>query len=179
VIGSVFFDSERWFNQNEEENYFYGELRTGYSFNKYIEASFFAGYERRYFGYFAEQNGNLFLLSMERNYVPVGINFRLYLSDFFFEKLKLWKKKERWDVYNQIGIAVMKVKDKRDSRESYYRNQGAYVPYFLYPYVERNGQKYFTYMAGIRYNFSKKLGIFIEGGQGAFKDLQIGLSAKF
>jgi hypothetical protein len=179
AIGSVLFDSERWFNHNEEEDYFYGEFRIGYRFTHYIEANVFIGYEKRHFGYFAQQNANLYLLDMERHYTPVGINFRLDLSDFFYELLKLWKKKGKWDIYNQIGFAVLKEKDIRDNREEFYRNQGAYVPYFLYPYVERNGQKYFTYMAGIRYNFSKKLGIFIEGGQGAFKDLQIGISAKF
>ena len=179
ALGATLFDSERWFNHNEEEGYFYGEFRAGYKFNRYLELNAFVGYQRRYYGYFAQaQNGSLYLLHMERHYLPIGINFRIYLSEFFYEKLKLWKKKGKWDIYNQIGFAILQEKDKRDNREEFFRNQGAYVPYYLYPYVQRDGQKFFIYVAGIRYNFSNALGLFIEGGEGARSNLQIGLSVK-
>jgi len=178
ALGATSFDSERWFNHNEEEGYFYGEFRVGYKFNKYLESSAFVGYQRRYYGYFAQaQNGSLYVLYMERHYLPIGINFRVYLSEFFYEKLKLWKKKGKWDIYNQIGFAILQEKDKRDSREEFYRNMGAYVPYYVYPYVQRDGQKFFIYVAGIRYNFSNAFGVFLEGGEGARSNLQIGLSA--
>gem|GEM_PF-4474315 len=59
------------------------------------------------------------------------------------------------------------------------KNQGYYVPYYFYPYVQWNGKKYMVYLAGVRYNFSNNFGIFLEGGQGAFTDLQIGLKARF
>ncbi len=180
AIGSVLFDSKRWFNHNEEEGYIYFEFRTGYRFNKYLEANAFVGYQRRFYGYFAQaQNGSLFPLHMERQYLPIGINFRIYLSEFFYEKLRIWKKMGRWDIYNQIGFTVLQEKDKRDGREEYYRNQGAYVPYYLYPYAQRDGHKFLVYMVGIRHNFSNKFGVFLEGGEGARTNLQIGLSAKF
>jgi|GEM_PF-6762133 len=82
----VLFDSKRWFNHNEEEGYFYGELRIGYRFNQYIEANGFAGYTRRYYGYFAQHpNGSLFPLYMERHYVPVGIIFDYTYLNFFMK----------------------------------------------------------------------------------------------
>ena len=180
AIGSTSFDSRRWFNHNEEEGYIYGEGRIGYRLNEYLEIHAFVGYQRRYYGYFARaQNGSLYLLNMERHYLPYGINFRIFLSDFFYEKLKLWKKKGKWDIYNQIGFAILNEKDIRDEQEEFYRSQGAYVPYYLFPYVQRDGQKFLTYLVGLRLNFSKSIGVFIEGGEGARSNLQIGLAVKF
>lgn len=101
------------------------------------------------------------------------------LSDFFFEKLRLWKKEGRFDVYYQVGLATLRGKDLRDDREESFRGQGYYVPFYLSPYVQEYGKVYITNLAGLRYNLSPHIGIFVEGGDGALMTLQAGLSGRF
>ncbi|HKC36071.1 MAG TPA: hypothetical protein VKB95_08410 [Chitinophagaceae bacterium] len=178
VLAATSTNSRRFFNHNENDH-FYFELRAGYRINNFFEINFFTGYKLKGYIYFAQKNGNLLPLFMDRHYVPVGINGRIYYTDFFYEKLKLWKKPGRWDIYNQVGVAILKGKDINDSRENEFRNQGYFVPYYLYPYVTRYNKGYLTYLFGVRYNFSKHIGLFLEGGVGALNDLQIGMAAKF
>jgi hypothetical protein len=171
-------NSTRFFNYNENDH-FYFELRIGYRINRIFETNLFVGYKEKNFIYFAQGNGNLLPLFMDRHYIPIGLNGRIYYTDFFYEKLKLWKKSGRWDVYNQVGIVILKGKDVNDSRENEFRNQGYYVPYYLYPYSVKYNKIYLTYLFGVRYNFSNSVGLFLEGGQGALNDLQIGAALKF
>lgn len=180
LIGSYHFNSERHSSENGDPG-IYGEIRLGYRLSRYFEINAFVGYQERGFIYYAQFDNpwKLVPLFMNRQYVPVGANGRLYLTDLFFEKLRLWKKAGRWDVYNQIGFAVLKGSDKNDERDDYFKNQGAYVPYYLVPYRVEYNNFYITYLAGIRYNFNPKLGIFIEGGDGALMNLQLGISARF
>jgi hypothetical protein len=178
VLSATSTNSKRFFNSNENDH-FYFELRAGYRINKNFEANIFAGYKLKNYIYFAQKNANLIPLFMDRHYVPVGINGRIYLSDFFHEKLKLWKKPGRWDVYNQIGVVILKGKDINDSRDNDFRNQGFFVPFYLYPYATRYNRPYLTFLFGARYNFSKNFGLFLEGGMGALNDLQIGVAKKF
>ncbi len=93
--------------------------------------------------------------------------------------MKLWKKLGRWDVYNQVGVVILKGKDINDSRDNEFKNQGYFVPYYLYPYITRYNRLYLTYLFGVRYNFSKHIGLFLEAGEGALNDLQIGIAGKF
>lgn len=179
AIGSVFFPSGRFFYHNGDEG-IYGEIRCGYVINQHLEVNAFAGHEKRYYMYFARfDNGNEVPLFMDRHYIPIGINLRLNLTEFFYERLKLWKKEDKWDVYNQVGIVTLRGKDFHDDRDAYFKAQGAHVPYYFYPYVQEYGKVYLSYLAGVRLNFNRHLGVFIEGGQGALTDLQIGISTRF
>ena len=178
MLASVEANSARFFNSNENDH-FYFELRAGYRINKIFEVNIFAGYKLKNYIYFAEKNGNLLPLFMYRYYIPVGINGRIYLSDFFYKNLKLWKKSGRWDVYNQVGVAILKGHDVNDSRDNEFKNQGYFVPFYLDPYVIRYNKIYLTYLLGVRYNFSKNFGLFLEGGEGALNTLQIGAAIKF
>jgi hypothetical protein len=179
-IGSFYFNSERHANDNGDQDV-YGEIRIGYSANNYVSANVFAGFQRRGFIYYArfESPFRLVPLFMNRRYIPFGANLRIDITDVFYQKLKLWKKQGRWNIYNQIGFAFLAGKDKNDSRDNSFKNQGAYVPYYLVPYVVEYNNFYITYLAGLRYNLNKGLGIFIEGGDGALMNLQFGVSAKF
>jgi hypothetical protein len=178
VLSATSTNSKRFFTYNQNDH-FYFELRAGYRVNKFFEANIFAGYKLKNYIYFAQKSANYIPLFMDRHYVPVGINGRIYLSDFFYEKLKLWKKPGRWDVYNQVGVAILKGKDINDSRDSEFRNQGYFVPFYLYPYVREYNKVYLTFLFGARYNFSKNFGLFLEGGMGALNDLQIGVAKIF
>jgi hypothetical protein len=171
-------NSNRFFNYNENDH-FYFELRAGYRINRFFETNLFVGYKEKNYIYFAQKNADLVPLFMDRHYVPIGINGRIYFSDFFYEKLKLWKKEGRWDVYNQLGVVILKGKDVNDNRENEFRNQGYYVPYYLYPYNVEYNKVYLTYLFGVRYNFSNSVGLFLEAGLGALNDLQIGIAVKF
>lgn len=171
-------DSERFSQFNTNADIFF-EGRIGYHFRRYLEAIAFVGYQHKSYLYYAEKSGNETLLFMDRHYVPVGVNARLYISDFFFEKLKLWKRKDKWDVYLQAGPAFTFGKDKPDSRESDLKNQGYNVPVYRYPYVNDKNKLYFTYLTGLRYNMGENVGLFVEGGLGSLMYAQAGLSVTF
>jgi hypothetical protein len=177
--GSLTFESARHFHYNENVG-IYGEARISYRINSYFEAGLFVGRQKRFYIYFAQdQIGNQVPLFMERYYIPGGLNMRLYISDFFQEKLRLWKKQGRWDVYLQLGIVRLFGHDANDVREQEFSNQGYIVPYFKYPYVEEYGKIYPSYVLGLRYNAGRHFGVFIEGGDGALTTLQIGFRAVF
>lgn len=179
VIGSAFFDSKRHATANGDQGVYY-ELRIGKSLKKYLEGHISVGYQQRSFIYYAQENSvGLVPLYMDRHYVPVGVSGRIILSDFFFEKLGLWKKKGRFDVYYQLGVATLRGKDIPDEREGSFTAQGYYVPYYMVPYVQEYGKVYVTNLAGLRYNFTPSLGVFVEGGDGALMTLQLGLSGRF
>ncbi|HEX7847440.1 MAG TPA: hypothetical protein VF476_16680 [Chitinophagaceae bacterium] len=179
AIVSAYFTSDRHFYYNGNDGMYY-EIRIGYPINKYFEVNASVGYTERSYIYFAKlSNGTEAPLFMDRYYIPVSANFRLNISDFFYEKLKLWKKQDKWDVYLQLGLVLLKGHDNNDPRESDFQSMGATVPYYKYPYVQSYGNKYPSYLAGVRYNFNTKFGIFIEGGDGSFATLQTGLSLRF
>lgn len=178
ILASALCNSQRFYNLNETDHSYF-ELRAGYKLDNFFETSVFAGYKLKNFIYFAEKNGNQIPLFMQRHYTPVGINGRIYLSDFFFEKLKLWKKPGQCDVYNQVGLAILKGQDVNDSRDDEFRNNGYYVPFYSYPYVVQYNLCYITYLFGVRYNFSKNFGLFLEGGEGALNNFQVGIAGKF
>ena len=171
-------DSKRFFRYNTNSDIYF-EGRIGYRFNRFFEGNFFAGYQHKSYLYFAEKNGNETLLFMDRRYVPIGINARLYISDFFSEKLRLWKDQNRWDIYLQFGIGLMKGHDKNDDRENALRNQGYTVPFYKHPYVIDYNRFYVLYLAGIKFHLTKNINLFIEGGQGALMSGQIGVSGRF
>ncbi len=178
ILGAVLTNSARFYNFNETDHS-YIELRAGYKLNDYFETNVFVGYKLKNFIYFAEKNGNQIPLFMQRHYTPVGINVRIYLSDFFFEKFNLWEKTGQCDIYNQVGLAILKGRDVNDSRDNEFRNNGYYVPFYKYPYVVKYNMCYVTYLFGIRFNFSKNFGLFVEGGEGALNNFQIGIAGKF
>jgi len=178
AISSVHFNSERHANENGDQN-IYSELRIGKPINKYFEIHISAGHQKRSFIYYAQKNSVGFLpLYMERRYIPFCINGRVNLSEFFYEKLHLWKEKGRFDIYYQLGVATLRGKDYLDEREDSFRSQGFYVPYYLVPYVNEYGKVYIINLAGLRYNISPHAGFFLEGGDGALMTLQLGFSAR-
>src|SRR4030095_8637681 len=178
ILTATSTNSARFFTYNENDH-FYFELRAGYRINRFFETNLFIGYKEKNYIYFAQKDANLIPLFMDRHYVPIGINGRIYFSDFFYEKLKLWKKPGRWDIYNQLGVVILKGKDVNDSRESEFRNHGYYTPYYLFPYSVKYNKVYLAFLFGIRYNFSNTTGLLLEAGQGALNDLQIGASVRF
>jgi hypothetical protein len=179
AIGSAFFPSDRHFYYNGDDGVYY-EIRVGYPVGKYCEVNISGGYVKRSFIYFAKfSNGSETPLFMDRFYIPVAASFRVYLSDFFYEKLKLWKKQYKWDIYVQLGLVVLQGHDKNDERDAYFQGLGATVPYYKYPYEQEYGAVYPSYLLGLRYNFNKNIGLFLEGGDGSFATLQSGLSFKF
>jgi hypothetical protein len=179
AIGSAFFPSKRHATENGDQGIYY-EIRIGKSFKNYFEGNISIGYQSRSFIYYAQENSvGLVPLYMDRHYVPVGVNGRIILSDFFFEKLGLWKKRGKFDVYYQLGIATLRGKDILDEREESFAGQGYYVPYYIVPYVQEYGKVYITNLAGLRYNFTPTLGVFVEGGDGALMTLQLGFSGRF
>lgn len=179
VIGSAFFPSKRHATENGDQGIYY-ELRIGKKLSNYFEGHISVGYQSRSFIYYAQENSvGLVPLYMDRHYVPVGVSGRVVLSDFFFEKLGLWKKKGKFDVYYQLGIATLRGKDILDEREESFTGQGYYVPYYIVPYAQEYGKVYITNLAGLRYNFTPQAGVFVEGGDGALMTLQLGFSARF
>lgn len=179
VAGSVFFNSERHANENGDQDV-YTELRVARRLGKYFEVNAAVGHQSRSFIYYAQtQNGSLIPLYLSRKYRPVAVSARLYLSEFFTEKLRLWKKPEKWDVYYQLGVATLRGSDRRDEREESFRQFGALVPYYATPFVEEYGKVYPAYLIGLQYNPGKRISIFAEGGDGALMTLQVGLSAHF
>ena len=133
VISAISTDSKRHFHYNTNTGVYY-ETRIGYRINKFFEVNLFVGYQLRNYLYYAEKSGNQVALIMDRHYVPFGFNSRLYLSDFFYEKMNLWKKKKKWDVYIQLGAMQLRGKDINDDRDEFYKNQGYVVPFYAYPY---------------------------------------------
>lgn len=180
ILGSAFANSKKHFHYNTNEHIYY-EARLGYSINRYLETSVSVGYQLRNYLYFAQfqQPYQEVLLSMDRHYIPVAGNIRLYLSDFFYEKLKLWKKQNNWDVYVQVGLATIKGHDVADPNETYFRSQGAYAPFYKYPYVAVYNRFQISYVGGVRLNLNESLGIFVEGGEGLLTNAVLGLSARF
>lgn len=179
AIVSAFFPSDRHFYYNGNDGMYY-ELRVGYPINKYFEINASVGYTERSYIYFAKfNNGTEAPLFMDRFYIPISANLRLNISDFFYEKLKLWKNEGKWDVYMQLGLVLLKGHDDNDPRESEFQSMGAAVPFYKYPYVQSYGKKYPSYLVGVRHNFTKRFGAFLEGGDGSFATLQTGLSLKF
>ena len=180
AVTSTFFNSHRHEMSNGEQ-YIYGEFRIGMSINNYLDAHVFAGMQKRSFIYYArfENTGSLIPLLMDRRFVPVGLSMRLYLTDFFQKNLGLIKDGTKWSIYNEAGFALLMGNDINDSRDQEYKNQGAFVPYYLFPYVEEYGKLYMTYLLGVRRNFKGNFGVFAEAGSGALMYLQFGVSARF
>lgn len=172
-------NSKKHFNYNTNERWYF-EGRLGYRITRYLETSVSVAYQERDYIYFAmfPQPYREIPLFMKRNYVPIACNLRLYLSDFFYEKLKVWKASDKWDVYIQLGLFTIKGNDVHDSRESEFASQGAYVPYYKYPYVDVYHSLYISYIAGVRRSFGKTIGVFIEGGEGLLMNGQLGLSIR-
>ena len=110
---------------------------------------------------------------MHRDFVPVAVNFRVYLTDYFVDNIPLFKRREKWDVYNQLMLVRLYGKDTRDSHETAQDNI-----YYLYPYIHEYGSTYIGFMAGLAYRPTPHLAIFVEGGDGAISTLQIGIRAK-
>ena len=171
-------ESARFTYNNTNADFFF-EARIGYKMNQYFELMAVGGYQHKNYLYFAEKAGNEVLLFMDRYYMPIGLNARVNISDFFYEKMKLWKKKDKWAVYLQGGPMVMLGKDKRDSRETELRAQGYNAPFYKYPYVIDRGRFYVSFLAGTRYNFNKNFGLFLEAGLGSLMYAQIGASVRF
>jgi hypothetical protein len=180
LLGAVSTSSRKHFNYNTNERAYF-EARVGYRLSPYFETSLSIAYQQRDYIYFAlfSQPYREVPIFMKRHYIPVALNGRLYLSEFFFEKLKAWKKKGNWDVYTQIGLFTIKGRDVHDSREGEYASAGAYVPYYMHPYVHAYNRLHLSYLAGLRRNFSKDIGLFIEGGEGLLMNGQLGLSINF
>lgn len=180
IMGSAFATSKKHFNFNTNEHIYY-EARVGYRLNPYFETSLSVGYQLRDFLYFAElpQTNDQVLLFMERHYIPIAANMRLYISEFFYEKLKAWKKQDKWDVYLQVSLGTIKGNDVSDPREAVLRAQGAVAPFYKYPYVDVYDRLQVSYVGGVRLNLNKSIGVFIEGGQGQLMHGVIGLSARF
>ena len=181
LIGSIAATSRKHFQYNTNEG-FYWEARVGYQWNQYLESSLSAGYQLRYYGYFAQQQQPYaeIGLGMKRYYVPVAVNMRLNMTEFFYEKLKLWKKPGRWDVYTQVSLATIRGRDVRDmNAEKSLPAGGAYVPFFRYPYAQVYNRLHIAYVGGLRYNIRSGQGIFIEAGEGLLTNAVLGLSTRF
>lgn len=172
IVGSAFADSRRWFYKNGEDDV-YSELRLNLRFSKIVEAGIFAGHQYKSYIYFKEVNVNQSPLFMERRYIPAGIYGRINITDIFSEKLKLIKRREKWDIYNQVILARMNGFDKRDSRDD-----GQNILY-LYPYVIHYGKVYLGLLAGVKYHATPHLNFFIEAGDGAMMTAQIGAGWRF
>lgn len=172
INGSAFFDSRRHFYHNGNEG-IYKEIKLSYGLNQFFELGLLGGHQYRSYGYFKKINNDFVILFIDRDYMPIGINIRLNLTDFFVHELKWIKQKERWKVYTQVIPTVLLVSDKRDPRDD-----GKDILY-LYPYVQPNGKKYLGFMSGIKYFVSKHLGFAIEGGDGAIATLQIGATLRW
>lgn len=180
ALTSTFFNSHRH-EQSNGEQYLYGEFRIGLGISKYLDAHVFGAIQKRSYIYYArfDNPGALIPLFMYRWFVPVGLSLRLYLTDFFEKNLGLIKDGSKWSIYNEAGLALLLGKDINDSRDQFFKDQGAFVPYYLYPYIEEYGKLYMTYLLGVRRNFKGKFGVFAEAGSGALMYLQFGVSTRF
>ena len=175
---SHLFTSSRLASDNGDQHLYY-EARLGVPIGKYFELKGGASYQLRSFIYYAKgTTGNLVPLYMERHYNPLNLAGRIYLTEFFLNSLKLWKTPGRWDIYFQLGISVLKGKDVFDEQEDVYRSQGYFTPYFQEPYIQEYGKVYTTHLIGLRYNFGKHVGVFLEGGEGPLTTMQVGLSLR-
>lgn len=156
LLGSAFANSEKQSTYNTNEHIYY-EARLGYRLTRYFETSLSVGYQLRNYIYFAQfqQPYSEALLIMDRHYIPVSANIRLYISEFFYENLKLWKKRNKWDVYLQLSLLSIKGRDIPDPNETHARSQGAYVPFYKYPYVDVYDRFQISYVAGVRFNLNK------------------------
>ncbi len=180
ALTSTFFNSHRY-EQVNGEHYLYGEFRVGLGINKYLDAHVFGAIQKRSFVYYArfDNPGNLVPLYMYRWYIPVGVSLRLYLTEFFEKNLSLIKDGSKWSIYNEAGLAFLMGRDINDSRDQFFKDMGAIVPYYLVPYKEEYGNLYMTFLFGVRRNFKGKFGVFAEAGSGALMYLQFGVSARF
>jgi hypothetical protein len=180
LLNAVETNSNKHFNYNTNEHWYF-EGRVGYRLNSYFESSISVGYQLRSYIYFAQFNQPYreAPLFMDRHYIPLALNIRLYLSEFFYEKLKLWVNKEKWDIYIQISLATITGHDVNDSRETDFRSQGAYVPFYKYPYVDVYNHMQISFVAGVRFNFNNHVGLFVEGGEGLLMNGLLGIAISF
>lgn len=173
AAGSVFFNSMRLSSTNGEQG-IYKEVKISYRFDKPFEVGVLAGHQwRSYIYYRLPPAGGYSPLFMHRDFVPVAVNLRVYLTDYFVDHIRLFKRRERWDVYNQIMLVRLYGKDTRDRNETA-QDDIAY----RYPYVHEYGRTYIGYMAGLAYRPTSHMAVFLEGGDGALATLQIGIRAK-
>jgi len=172
VVGSNFFNSERHAFENGEQG-IYKEFRALYRINRYIEIGTFIGHQWRSYIYYKRDGFGDHPYFMDRQYIPAGLNLRVYITDIFSEKLNWIRQKEKWDVYTSIILARLFGSDKRDPRES---SQDNIV--YLHSYVREYGKVYFGVLLGLNHYPFKKVGFFLEGGEGAIAYLQIGARLK-
>lgn len=173
VAGSVFFNSARLSSINGEQG-IYKEVKLGYRFKKPFEIDALVGHQwRSYIYYRVPPQGGLSPLFIHRDFVPVAVNFRVYLTDYFVNTLGLFRRREKWDVYNQIMLVRLYGKDTRDPLET---PQDQII--YSYPYIHEYGKVYVGFMAGLAYRPTPHTAIFLEGGDGAIATFQIGVRAK-
>ena len=172
VVGSAFTDSKRWFYYNGNDNV-YSEIRFNVRFSKTVEAGIFVGHEKKSYIYFKQTPLSEVPLFIERQYIPAGIYGRINITDIFSEKLKWIKRREKWDIYNQVILAQMNGHDSKDERDD-----GQNI-FYKYPYVIPYGRIYFGLLAGIKYHITPKFSLFLEAGDGAMMTTQIGAGFRF
>ena len=172
IVGSAFADSKRWFYYNGNDNV-YSEIRFNVRFSKIVEAGIFVGHEKKSYIYFKETPLREVPLFMERQYIPAGIYGRINITDIFSEKLKWIKRREKWDIYNQVVLARMNGYDTRDERDD-----GQNILY-KYSYVIPYGRIYLGLLAGVKYYITPKFSFFLEAGDGAMMTAQIGAGFRF
>lgn len=173
VAGSVFFNSTRLSSINGEQG-IYKEGRVSHRFAKSFELGVLAGHQwRSYIYYRTPPQGGAQALFLHRDFVPVGVQFRVYLTDYFVDYLHIVKRREKWDMYNQLMLVRLYGKDTRDPNET---AQDQII--YRYPYVHEYGRTYVGFMAGVAYRFTPHTAVFVEGGDGAMMTLQLGLRAK-
>ena len=172
AAGMVFFNSTRLSFINGEQG-IYKEAKVSYRFEKPFEVGVVAGHQWRSYIYYRITPRGYSPLFMQRDFVPVALNFRVYLTDYFVDHIRLFKRREKWDVYNQIMLVRLYGKDTRDRNETAQDNI-----VYRYPYVHEYGRTYVGYMAGLAYRPTPHMAVFLEGGDGALATLQIGIRAK-
>ena len=172
AAGTVFFNSMRLSSINGEQG-IYKEAKVSYRFEKPFEVGVVAGHQWRSYIYYRITPRGYSPLFMQLDFMPVALNFRVYLTDYFVDHIRLFKRREKWDVYNQIMLVRMYGKDTRDRYETAQDNI-----VYLYPYVHEYGRTYVGYMAGLAYRPTPHTAVFLEGGDGALATLQIGIRAK-
>jgi len=172
AIGSFHFNSNRHEYRNGDQG-IYKEIRALYRFNKYIEGGAFIGHQWRSFIYYRLDANGYHPYFMDRQYMPAGLNLRVYITDIFSEKVNWIRQKEKWEVYTSIILARLFGSDKRDPRESSQDNI-----FYLYSYTKEYGKIFSGVMLGLMHYPLKKIGFFLEGGEGAIAYLQIGARLK-
>lgn len=168
--------SKRIFDYNTNTRWYF-EGRINKKIHKYWDVGAAIGYQERNYIYFAVDNNpstyRQYPLFMKRNFMPIALTGRLYLSEFFHQQLKFWKNPKKWDTYLQLGAVWLSVKDVRDPNEDAFRNLGFYAPAYIYPYVLRDKQKYLSYIFGVRYNLNK-FSFISEFGEGMLTNITVG-----